>query len=441
MKVKKSSIFVVSIYGIYILSVLIYIFSLIGEYRIGSKKAEIRFNRITRDLTSISKTYTPGTEDFYDEFLKSLGNIGDIAGLQLKYGNELILSYPKTLEELQNINNSLVTNKTTTLNTDKGIQITVTASIYLLKPSSVFYKSRTAFVIILLATLAVSAYLIFFIKHDFYYPEEDEKEEEYPDVESYDIESTDESAKQEETPQQEEKEDVLAFLNEDSEKPEEEQVENKSAETTENESEPKGLFDPETGFGWEEYLITRLDSELIRCASSDQDISLFIIKIPNIDWKSSCGKAISKLIIDTVKFKDLVFNFSDDGAAAIFQNKNTDQALVTAEELHTGIISILSTNNMVPRAAIGISSRSLRLISGARLANEAEQALAHARDDEDSPIVAFRVNPDKYRNFLAHSQEKENVPEKKAEEIIAEEKIPESIIADDEEKTDEDDLI
>ena len=108
MKVKKSSIFVISIYGIYILSVLIYIFSLIGEYRIGSKKAEIRFNRISRDLTSISRTYTPGTEDFYNEFLKSLGNIGDIAGIQLKYGNELILSYPKTLEELQKINNLLI---------------------------------------------------------------------------------------------------------------------------------------------------------------------------------------------------------------------------------------------------------------------------------------------------------------------------------------------
>ena len=411
MKVKKSSIFVISIYGIYILSVLIYIFSLIGEYRIGSKKAEIRFNRISRDLTSISRTYTPGTEDFYNEFLKSLGNIGDIAGIQLKYGNELILSYPKTLEELQKINNSLVTNKTTTLNTDKGIQMTVTASIYLLKPSSVFYKSRTAFVIILLATLAVSAYLVFFIKHDFYYPEENE-----------------------------EKEDVLAFLNEDSEKTAEEPVEKDASESAEKDNEPKGLFDPETGFGWEEYLITRLDSELIRSASSDQDISLFIIKIPNIDWKSACGKEISKLIIDTVKFKDLVFNFSDDGAAAIFQSKNTDQALVTAEELHTGIISILSSNNLVPRAAIGISSRSLRLISGARLANEAEQALAHARDDEDSPIVAFRVNPDKYRNFLAHSQEKEAVPGKNTEEQVEEEQASESI-SEEEEKTDEDDLI
>lgn len=442
MKVKKSSIFVISIYGIYILSVLIYIFSLIGEYRIGSKKAEIRFNRISRDLTSISKSYTPGTEDFYSEFLKSLGNIGDIAGIQLKYGNELILSYPKTLEELQKINNSLVTNKTTTLNTDKGIQMTVTASIYLLKPSSVFYKSRTAFVIILLATLAVSAYLIFFIKHDFYYPEEnEEKEDEYPDVESYEIEDTDEHSEQEEGAQEEEKEDVLAFLNEDSEKTSEEPVEKDASESAEKDNEPKGLFDPETGFGWEEYLITRLDSELIRSASSDQDISLFIIKIPNIDWKSACGKEISKLIIDTVKFKDLVFNFSDDGAAAIFQSKNTDQALVTAEELHTGIISILSSNNLVPRAAIGISSRSLRLISGARLANEAEQALAHARDDEDSPIVAFRVNPDKYRNFLAHSQEKEAVPGKNTEEQVEEEQASESISEEDEEKTDEDDLI
>ena len=118
--------------------------------------------------------------------------------------------------------------------------MTVTASIYLLKPSSVFYKSRTAFVIILLATLAVSAYLIFFIKHDFYYPEEnEEKEDEYPDVESYEIEGSDEHSEQEKGAQEEEKEDVLAFLNEDSEKTAEEPFEKDASESAEKDNEPK----------------------------------------------------------------------------------------------------------------------------------------------------------------------------------------------------------
>ena len=35
------------------------------------------------------------------------------------------------------------------------------------------------------------------------------------------------------------------------------------------------------------------------------------------------------------------------------------------------------------------------------LANESEQALEHALEDKESPIVAFKVNPEKYRNYLA----------------------------------------
>ena len=47
------------------------------------------------------------------------------------------------------------------------------------------------------------------------------------------------------------------------------------------------------------------------------------------------------------------------------------------------------------------------MISGERLANESQEALRHAFLDETSPIVAFKVNPQKYRNFLAAQAEEE----------------------------------
>ena len=170
----------------------------------------------------------------------------------------------------------------------------------------------------------------------------------------------------------------------------------------ENNAAPVGLFDEKTGFGWEQYMPTRLDSELIRAASSEQDLALFTVRIPGIDWTTPEGKETASIIKDWVKFNDLVFDYGSDGFTAIFQNQNTDAALAEAEKTHTEIVSVLKrANSSAETPFVGISTRSLRLISGKRLFNESEQALFHAMEDKDSPIVAFRVNPDKYRSYLA----------------------------------------
>ena len=146
---------------------------------------------------------------------------------------------------------------------------------------------------------------------------------------------------------------------------------------------------------------TRLDSELVRAASSEQDLTLMVIRIANIDWTTEVAKQISSHIIETVKFADFVFNYKEDGCTAIFQGMDLNQALEEAENLHTDIIAMLAKYGMYNTVNIGLSARSLRLISASRLANEAEQALSHAVSDRESPIVAFKVNPEKYRTFLA----------------------------------------
>ena len=324
------------------------------------------------------------------------------------------------MSEFEKINSSLVKIYSTTVFTENGIPLSLTASIYLLKPVSIFYKGRIAFIVVIIATLATAAHLAFFIKNGTF-PKESENDDleqtEYPEIESYDDfseekeeqnaeektndengETSENIIEQEEAPQEQE-EDVLAFLNSEPEKEtnsEPELLEDKHEDSAE---EPAGLFCPSTGFGWEQYMLTRLDSELIRSASSDQDLSLFTIKIKNIDWDSECGKEISKTILEKVKFNDLVFNYKEDGASAIFQNQNTDKSLVIAGDLHTEITSVLSKYNEQRFVGIGISSRTLRLISATRLANESEEALNRA--DADSPIIAFRVNPERYKDFLA----------------------------------------
>lgn len=445
MRAKRNSIFITTICAVYILSLLVFIISLAAEYKQGAFNSQNRFNSITRDLSRISKNYAPQSKKFYDEFLASLGNISDIAGLQIKYGEELIFSYPGKMSEFEKINSSLVKIYSTTVFTENGIPLSLTSSVYLLKPVSIFYKGRIAFIVVIIATIATAAYLAFFIKNGTF-PKESENDEleqtEYPEIESYDDfseekeeqndeenineeneETSENSIEQEEEPQEQE-EDVLAFLNSEPEKETNNQTELSLSEDKNEDStkeEPSGLFCPSTGFGWEQYMLTRLDSELIRSASSDQDLSLFTIKIKDIDWNSDCGKEISKTILEKVKFNDLVFNYKEDGASAIFQNQNTDKSLVIAGDLHTEITSVLSKYNEQHFVGIGISSRTLRLISATRLANESEEALNRA--DADSPIIAFRVNPERYKDFLAsESFQEETTSLGQKENKIAEDK-------------------
>ncbi len=164
---------------------------------------------------------------------------------------------------------------------------------------------------------------------------------------------------------------------------------------------PQGLFSPDTGFGWEDYMLTRLDSELMRAASTEQDLALFTLRILKIDWSEQVAKEIASKIIERFKFADLVFEYQDDGCSAMCQGLTIEKAIEFAEDLRTDIIAILAKYNLYNTVAVGISTRSFRLISGERLANESQQALVHALEDKESPIVAFKANPEKYRRYLA----------------------------------------
>lgn len=163
---------------------------------------------------------------------------------------------------------------------------------------------------------------------------------------------------------------------------------------------PEGLFSSITGFCWEEYMIPRLDSELMRAASSDQDIALLTISIPKLDWSSDAGQTVCALIQDAFKFRDMIFEYKDSGCTAILQGLSRKQVLQKAENLHTDIIAELAKRYEYYIVSIGIANRALRLISGSRLANESEQALLRAQSDTDSPIVEFKIDYDKYKNFI-----------------------------------------
>jgi len=178
-------------------------------------------------------------------------------------------------------------------------------------------------------------------------------------------------------------------------------------EDTPNQGTEQGLFSPASGFGWESYLDTRLESELVRAASSEQDLSLAFIKIPGMTKEADYYGNICQELQNFFQFKDFIFECKEDGFAAIMQHSDIDTAMQNAEVLHSNITSVLKAAGQSVKPLIGISSRSLRLISAERLKNEAEQALIHAGEDSNSPIIAFRVNPEKYRKFIGGQEEEQ----------------------------------
>lgn len=486
----KRNYFTVAVCTVYIAAVLAFAASLIFEYSGGTKRAQERFTSLTKDLSRNLKENNTGSAEFSRAILESLGNVSDIAAIQVSSDGKLLFSYPVSIDENKTASSPLIKQLSTSVKGGENSAV-LTAALYTLKPSSIYYKGRVAFLVILAATLAAALNLIIVSKKDTDGDGQEDTdaekdgaedyffEEEMPDYEKvarketdakedatvYKNDSEEEAAVtendtaeelavtrndvaevaavaevtagnnavaeenssgteidsdktldfedqtdiEETIPSVQEKEPVLengqnageeeGAATEDASFAEEIHEEPSLAE---NNAAPVGLFDEKTGFGWEQYMPTRLDSELIRAASSEQDLALFTVRIPGIDWTTPEGKETASIIKDWVKFNDLVFDYGSDGFTAIFQNQNTDAALAEAEKTHTEIVSVLKrANSSAETPFVGISTRSLRLISGKRLFNESEQALFHAMEDKDSPIVAFRVNPDKYRSYLA----------------------------------------
>lgn len=497
----KRNYFTVAVCTVYIAAVLAFAASLIFEYSGGTKRAQERFTSLTKDLSRNLKENNTGSAEFSRAILESLGNVSDIAAIQVSSDGKLLFSYPVSIDENKTASSPLIKQLSTSVKGGENSAV-LTAALYTLKPSSIYYKGRVAFLVILAATLAAALNLIIVSKKDTDGDGQEDTdaekdgaedyffEEEMPDYEKvarketdakedatvYENDAEEEAAVTERTdaeesavtrndvaevaavaevtaaedtavsevtaennavaeensygteidsdktldfedqtdieetiPSVQEKEPVLengqnageeeGAAAEDASFAEEIHEEPSLAE---NNVAPVGLFDEKTGFGWEQYMPTRLDSELIRAASSEQDLALFTVRIPGIDWTTPEGKETASIIKDWVKFNDLVFDYGSDGFTAIFQNQNTDAALAEAEKTHTEIVSVLKrANSSAETPFVGISTRSLRLISGKRLFNESEQALFHAMEDKDSPIVAFRVNPDKYRSYLA----------------------------------------
>ena len=172
-------------------------------------------------------------------------------------------------------------------------------------------------------------------------------------------------------------------------------------ENPEEDEHPTGLYTPRGNIGWESYTHDRLDSELHRCASFEQDLTFLVMESGEISGDS----LYRKFTEEAVKFfamRDLIFEKGERGISVIIPNVALEEGMTKAEGFRSRLIAKLPEC----RAAvhIGLSSRSGRLIEANRLMLEAATALRKAMEDPVSPIIAFKSDPEKYREYIKENR-------------------------------------
>lgn len=395
MKNKFSTIYTIFASLIFIFSIFYFVFNLYSEYSNGYLRTKKTFDEFSLSLKQNSDNI-------------KISNLNDYAYLEISKNGKQIYVYPS--KEAKNNSSSLVKNWFTSQKIGDSNYF-ITADMYLLRPSSIRFYAKNAFIIVLIVTI-ITIIMLITISINEKKNLKTEKDEVSNDVLKADDFSTEnstdfnlENADDLENISLNENE-ILENQNDtlnSQENPENNENQNISLPSEElkpenieiNDNNPYGLYSPKTGIGWESYLLTRLTNELNRAISSELDLAVFIFRIENIENDDEKLKTVCDYLVSQFQFKDMLFEYKDDCIVALKTSTNLDDAIIFADKLHSDIEDITAL-----KCFIGISTRTIRIITAERLLQEADEALKHAQEEKDSPIIAFRANAEKYREFI-----------------------------------------
>lgn len=431
---------------IFIFSISFFGFNLYREFTTNLEKSEKKITVLTNEIRTLSNNISENNASYAKLIKDSIGDAGAYAYIQVKRSGETVVLYPAGKSKEETI--SKLTKSYERKISVKEQPVEIIANIYLIKPDSIFYFARISFLLILIITLITIIMIIYLnlseSSGEIISLEEEseniedsdelqiETEEENPSISENETEAATEADTATETDAETENEVSAEEATEVSEETtgvvEEASSEEEKAEVTpeevkailaepltdaqiepaklpldeikpqNTENDPSGLFNPSTGIGWESYILTRLANEIDRATASEIDLSLFIIRMADINRDSEEFKNVCNYLAIQFQFKDLLFEYKDDSIVAIKISMDIDEAIILADKLYSDICNIINSN----KCRIGISSRSIRMVTGERLMLEAEQAIEHS--DESSPVIAFRVDSEKYRQLMEQNQ-------------------------------------
>lgn len=183
---------------------------------------------------------------------------------------------------------------------------------------------------------------------------------------------------------------------------------------SENEEEETQVFDldapaeqisPATGLTLQSALLPELDKKIEISLEKKSELTLALLKVNGLDRGNSISNKIVEILKDEIENPDEIYEYNSDGYAIILENEDLSSCADIFDDIYEKITSFLKENNSINEVVIGLSSVDKRNVDAKRLVTEADQALEHALEDPDSPIIAFRANPEKYKEYL-DSQEK-----------------------------------
>lgn len=144
----------------------------------------------------------------------------------------------------------------------------------------------------------------------------------------------------------------------------------------------------------EQYFDEKLEYELGRATSAEQDLSLLLFKLIGVN--EACFNEIAEVLLAKFKIKEMIFRLSGIGFAVIMHDANLEKSMQAAEAVYSNIVQIVAKEQL----RIGITTRSSRLVSAQRLYEEASSAVEKACENSSAPIVAFRPDPKAYKEYL-----------------------------------------
>jgi hypothetical protein len=154
---------------------------------------------------------------------------------------------------------------------------------------------------------------------------------------------------------------------------------------------------PQDTAAGETLLTEKLDTDLGICAISDEDLTLILME-SGPAAVSGLDRKLADRAGEFFHSPDSVFERDGRGLAVILSGAGLEEGFSRAKQFHNLILTEFPA--LFPgrdSLRMGISSRNNRLVRADRLLLEASQALRKAGPEPESPIVAFKSDPDKYR--------------------------------------------
>lgn len=450
------------------------------ENQKGPEKAQARFDTLMLSTRTAAAKYNIGTPDFSSQFIKAIDDISDFSILRLKINDQLVYNYPPQSFSLPSP--EVVKAFSQTQQIPNGSRISLEASIYIMKPATIYNHAKISFLLILTGTL-LSLLMIFLTTgkdgessymarnakiSDGLYKERasmapPKAEKNKPTVkaqeeklaEAKNLAQTEQQkpipAKADDAPtdyaddKPAEKSALVANIQKQEEpRPVDSETVPDFAETAFEETagsenailptpiletdvtdftEPVDVVDysdeivendiideipsdfyekdtiDEAAQEQEEEIVVhpqaQLEQALDAYLAGNENISFAVIKLEALEKDSydEVLKNIKKEFAEPSEF----YEYDTTSIAIIMKNTSLETAMSYSENLLKNMTTSLYDAHKI---YIGLSSKNGRQISSHNFIVEAEQAVRHAVEDPDSSIVAFKANPEKYKEHI-----------------------------------------